>query len=126
LFGIIDIVAINRSHTLIYGIQVTSDAHHAERRNKILASKEARAWVEAGGALMVLSFGKKGARGKAKHWEAREEMIGLAEFNASARTEAAGGPTINPEAENASGHVEGTLAGFLADSLTAEDLENIT
>jgi hypothetical protein len=90
LFGVIDIVAITPAtfdvvlihgqqprligHGQTIGIQATaSAAHHAHRRDKILAEPRAKAWVEAGNRLELWSWSKRGDRGKQKRWTLRVE-----------------------------------------------------
>jgi len=101
LFGVIDVVVIvppiTRFHPRsdhdgggrciacsdpgsILAIQATaSAAHHAHRRDKILAEPRAKAWVDAGGRLELWSWSKRGAAGKRKAWQLRvetyEEML---------------------------------------------------
>ena len=83
LFGVIDIVAI-ANHSWIVGIQVTSGANHSARVAKIAAEPRAWSWHSAGGRLVVWSFALRGARGKRKRYELREQWIGIAEFDAAA------------------------------------------
>ncbi len=78
LFGFIDIIALIGPNTI--GIQVTTGDHHAERREKILAIPEARAWLVAGNMIEVWSYSKRGAKGKIKKWECRKEEITLEDF----------------------------------------------
>lgn len=84
LFGVIDIIAIVPPMSsggvdlprtgYILGIQATaSAAHHAHRRDKILAEPRAAAWVAAGGRLELWSWSKRGDRGKRKTWQLRVE-----------------------------------------------------
>lgn len=86
LFGVIDVVAIVPREAgpralvgipqgAILGIQTTSDAHHSDRRAKILAEPRARAWVKAGGRLELWSWSKRGDRGKRKLWSLRVEAF---------------------------------------------------
>jgi hypothetical protein len=80
LFNVIDVVAIARPSdqrpAAILGIQTTSGAHHADRRDKILAEPKARAWVEAGGRLELWSWSKRGGRYVTrKKWELRVEVF---------------------------------------------------
>ncbi len=79
LFGVIDLVAITPctvamgpSDSAILGIQATTGAHHADRRDKILAEPRARAWIGAGGRLELWSWSLRAA-GKAKRWTLRVE-----------------------------------------------------
>lgn len=87
LFNVIDVVAIAFSVPSgqgILGIQTTSDAHHADRRDKILAEPKARAWVEAGGRLELWSWAKRGGAGKRKLWTLRVEVFTPASWSTPA------------------------------------------
>lgn len=75
LFGVIDLVAIAGSQ--IVGIQATTGAHHAHRREKALAEPRLRAWLAAGGGFEVWSWEKQGPVGKRKVWMIRRERIEL-------------------------------------------------
>ena len=79
LFSVIDIVAIEP--TRILGIQATGGSgNHAHRRAKILAEPRIRAWLATGAGLLIWSWNKRGARGKAKRWTLREQEITLVDF----------------------------------------------
>lgn len=71
LFGCIDLVAI--AGDKIIGIQATSSTNHASRVAKAKAEPRLGAWLAAGGAFEVWSWGKKGARGKTKAWALRRD-----------------------------------------------------
>lgn len=73
LFGFCDIVAI--APDALWAIQVTSESHHADRREKCRQSEAARNWCRAGGRVAVWSYGKRGARGARKAWTLREEPL---------------------------------------------------
>lgn len=73
LFGFIDILAIRDGKTL--GIQVTTDAHVAERVLKIRASPHLPILLAAGWQISVWGFSKKGPRGKRKTWTLREVIV---------------------------------------------------
>lgn len=81
LFGVIDIVAVVPVAAVAaaclkrtIGIQATaSAAHHAHRRDKILAEPRAREWVDAGNGLELWSWSQRGAKGKRKLWQLRVE-----------------------------------------------------
>lgn len=90
LFGVIDVVSLwpkNTAVLQIHGIvlgyceiigwQACAGASHAARKAKMLASEGARDWCRAGGVLLLISWSKKGARGKRKRWEPRVERIEL-------------------------------------------------
>lgn len=78
LFGCIDIVALGEG--TITGVQTTSSDNVAARRDKILAEPRMRAWLKAGGLLVVHGWAVQGARGKRKVWTLREVPITLADF----------------------------------------------
>lgn len=73
LFGFIDIVAI--ASDAIVGVQATSGANHAARVAKIRAEPNFAKWRAAGGRAQVISWSKKGARGKRKTWAVRIEDV---------------------------------------------------
>ena len=92
LFGCIDIIAIVEGtlttavdveagsitvepFSCLLGIQATSGANHASRREKMLSEPRAHSWMKAGGRLAIWSWAKKGPRGKRKTWQLREEAI---------------------------------------------------
>ncbi len=90
LFGVIDIVAIVTTDTMVavgcslIGIQATSaltGGNHAARRHKILAEPRARQWLEAGGRLELWSWSKRGDRGKAKRWTLRVEAFSVEDWS---------------------------------------------
>lgn len=91
LFGVIDIVAIApagavapSSNCNTIGIQATaSAAHHAHRRDKILAEPRAKAWVEAGNGLELWSWSKRGDRGARKLWTLRVEVFTAESWSAA-------------------------------------------
>lgn len=56
-------------------VQVTSSAHHATRRNKILASAEARLCLLSGARILIQSWRKKENR-----WQSADEWISLDQF----------------------------------------------
>ena len=78
LWGWCDILYLTDSS--IVGLQITSGANHAARREKILAEPRALAWIKAGGIVEVWSVAKQGARGEAKAWVIRKEEIVEADF----------------------------------------------
>ena len=73
-FGVIDIIAL-RPGTIL-GIQCTSAANHAARREKMRTSEGAAAWLAAGGKLELWSWGRRGPRGKRKTWQVNREPFG--------------------------------------------------
>lgn len=80
LFGWADIVAIGppfHSHRdsdrVIIGIQCCAGSSHAARKAK--AAPLAGPWLDAGGWGYVVSWSKKGERGKRKLWQPRCEAL---------------------------------------------------
>lgn len=59
----------------ILGIQVTSAANRAARRDKLQAWAHLKAWRTAGGEVELWTFGKQGGRGKRKLWTLTVEQI---------------------------------------------------
>lgn len=74
LWGFVDILAIDPAGVL-YGLQVTDGSHHANRRDKILASPALPAWCQHGRVVELWSWSLAGARGTRKHWTLRRERI---------------------------------------------------
>lgn len=85
LFGVIDVVVI--TPTGILGIQATSGDNHASRRVKIFDEPRAKAWLQAGAALQVWSWSKRGSSGKRKLWTLRVEDIRVEDFAADVARE---------------------------------------
>ena len=84
LFGCVDLVmAVDCSRAYppgergIYGIQACAGASHAARRTKSIAEPRLRTWLLAGGRFAVVSWAKRGERGKRKLWTMRWEEIRL-------------------------------------------------
>lgn len=75
LFGFADIIAINADET--YLVQTTSSANFSARLQKILACQAAKVWgpLENAGHILLHGWSKKGARGKRKLWELREQTV---------------------------------------------------
>lgn len=78
LFGCIDVVAIGNGQ--IIGVQACAGASHAARKAKALAIPALRTWVECGGTFWVVSWSKRGPRGKRKVWTERAEEVDLGEI----------------------------------------------
>lgn len=58
LFGFVDILAINDSHTI--AVQTTSHGGHSARRNKILGLYTAKKWLEdPSRKILIISWGKR-------------------------------------------------------------------
>ena len=73
LFGVLDIIAATPEGVL--GIQVTSGDNHASRVAKVLAEPRMAAWRSAGARVAVWSYALRGARGKRKTYQLREEIL---------------------------------------------------
>src|SRR5204862_4275766 len=74
-FGFGDILAV---HPLIKGallVQSTTGSNAAKRVNKILATKEARAWLASNNLIHVHGWAKRGAAGQRKLWTCRVESV---------------------------------------------------
>ena len=56
-------------------VQCTSGDNHAKRRNKILSLDSALVWFQSGCGILLMSWAKRGERGKRKLWTCREEWI---------------------------------------------------
>lgn len=72
LFGVIDIVATANK---IIGVQACASASHSARVKKSLAEPQLVGWLRAGGHFWVMSWGKRGARGKVKRWTSRTTVV---------------------------------------------------
>lgn len=102
LFGVIDLVGVrpteDKRGLQIVGVQATSDngGNHASRRAKILAEPRAKLWCDAGGALELWSWKKRGAR-----WEPRIEVFTSASWPATpagnGTRDDAGAPARRPD-----------------------------
>lgn len=80
LLGFIDLVALHPGQPGILGVQTTSGTCHSARREKVLGLPSAKLWLETGNRIWILSWSKRGARGKVKKWEPRIEELTLAHF----------------------------------------------
>lgn len=78
VFGCIDILVIGASQ--IIGVQCTSGTNHGARREKILRNPAMKAWLKSGAGLWIVSFSKKGPRGKPKRWVEEIEMMKIEDF----------------------------------------------
>jgi hypothetical protein len=56
-------------------VQVTSTGNINARREKIKAEPLAAKWKQAGGAILLHGWAKRGPRGKRKVWTLREEEL---------------------------------------------------
>lgn len=82
LFGFIDLVVLAGDN--LYAIQTTSASNKAARLNKICALPNAKKWLEAGGKIKLITWGKhkKKRGGKAYTWVMGDEFITLDTINA--------------------------------------------
>jgi len=87
LWGFADLLCVRSvqaagewSSPAIFLVQATSGANHAARRDKILGIPAAKAWLEVGGGILILSWARRGERGKVKRWQAREEWLAVLDF----------------------------------------------
>lgn len=76
LFGFGDIIAIDPANRRIILVQTTTVANQAARRKKIEALPEARAWVQAGGQVIVHGWSKRIVN-KRRVWVCTEMEITL-------------------------------------------------
>lgn len=79
LFGIIDIVALKPG--IILGVQTTSGAGHSARIAKARAEPRLRDWLCAGGRFEVISWAKRGKRGKRKLYQVRKQRLTLRDLD---------------------------------------------
>ena len=77
LFNAFDIIGFHPLTREVLLVQVTSAAHHAERKNKILASMEAKLVLLAGCRVMIHSWKKDERHNR---WVIREEEITLKDY----------------------------------------------
>jgi len=70
LLGIADVVAAGPGGIL--AVQATTSGNLAARCTKIAPLVEAKAWLQAGGRLIVMGWAKQGPRGKRKTWQQRQ------------------------------------------------------
>lgn len=95
------------------GVQACAGTDHAKRRLKVLLTPESKEWVAAGHRLAIWSWSKKGARGKRKLWQLREDVIQLSEFPTAAQPQPPAGAQEQPElfAEEPGGGVQDRSTG---------------
>jgi hypothetical protein len=78
LFGFADLVAFRPvPNPDIVLVQTTSRTNHATRRNKILASMEARLCLLAGARILLQSWAQKG---EGERWQVTDEWITLKDY----------------------------------------------
>lgn len=77
LWNVFDMVIVSPGSFLTAFVQVTSRNNHATRRNKILASMEAKLVLLSGARILIQSWEQKEERGR---WEVKDEWITLEHF----------------------------------------------
>ena len=82
LFGFIDIIALGKGP--IIAVQCTSGANHSARVTKIVSDPKvsscAMLWLKSCNSIAVISWSKKGARGRLKKWEPRIQVLSFVDF----------------------------------------------
>lgn len=78
VLGFGDILAVGNGQIVL--VQACAGASHAARKAKALAIPALRTWVECGGTFWVVSWSKRGPRGKRKVWTERAEEVDLGEI----------------------------------------------
>ena len=73
-FNLGDLLACKREEGIAL-VQCCPGASHAEHKDKILSIPEFETWKRSGGLVILMSWAKKGPRGKRKMWTVREEML---------------------------------------------------
>ena len=84
LFGFIDVLAMTSDGNGLLGVQTTSGTNHAARRTKIFSLPAAKQWLLLGNRIWVVSWSKRGERGKRKLWEPRIESVNIGDFEEAA------------------------------------------
>lgn len=79
LFEVFDLIAIHPQRQITMLVQTTSANNHATRRNKILASMEAKLVLLGGVKILLQSWGQV-QTGKGMRWRPRDEEIALQDF----------------------------------------------
>ena len=79
LFGVIDIVGLEPGKAGVLGVQTTTAANIAARREKIAQEPRAALWMACGNRLQIIGWAKRGARGKRKVWTPTVEDVSRAE-----------------------------------------------
>ena len=75
LFSVIDIVAVKQGCLGVLGVQTTTSANLAARREKCRASQALKLWLQCGNSFVLHGWAKYGERGKRKVWKCRHELI---------------------------------------------------
>lgn len=92
-FGFGDILWASRENGIVL-VQACAGASHADRRAKVLASGDAKNWLACGGRILILSWSKKGERGRRKLWAPRAEWV--TRLSAAASSPPAPPPELSP------------------------------
>jgi hypothetical protein len=80
LWNVFDLIAVKpysdmaREYAVVF-VQVKSSSNQADRRNKIIASAEAKLCLLSGSSILIQSWRKKDNR-----WQAQDEWISLDQF----------------------------------------------
>jgi hypothetical protein len=74
LFGIFDAVAISKEHVGVLGVQVTSAANRADRRQKLTASPALGVWCAAGNRAELHAWWLSRTGGR-KAWTLTRELL---------------------------------------------------
>lgn len=80
LFGFIDMVAVRPQGMGVLAVQTTSRANVNARLEKILVSKNAKVWLEAGNDIEIHGWAKMGARGERKLWKCHRLAVTIDQF----------------------------------------------
>jgi hypothetical protein len=80
LFGFLDYLALYPD--AITGIQITSAAHRADHRAKILKNEYAPQWLRSGGRIQLRTWYKGKKRVNNKYWVETVEEITIDQFDA--------------------------------------------
>ncbi len=82
LFGFIDLIALDTTNKITWGIQCTSTGNINARIKKICSEcrENALAWLNAGNMIEVIGWSKKGKKDKRKLWCATRKIITLDMF----------------------------------------------
>lgn len=73
--GFADLIAVHPMERRTLAVQACVTGDITKRVAKITANPHARAWLEAGNAITVLGWAKRGPRGKRKLWTMTERAI---------------------------------------------------
>lgn len=74
LFNFGDVIAIHPEHGIV-AVQCCAGCDHSKRLIKMALEPKLDAWFAAGGQAWLMSWAKRGARGKRKLWTLREERL---------------------------------------------------